>query len=111
MVGIRENIHHAVNPSRKVVKMIITVDISLQNFNTWSGANATKDELTFLELQDLEDVLIDLYPDGLSETALNDIFWFENDWIAETLGYEGWEDLLNHADERQERLDKYLSGF
>ena len=57
MVGIRENIHHAVNPSREDRKMIITVDISLQDFNTWSGANSTKDELTFLELQDLEDVL------------------------------------------------------
>ena len=91
--------------------MIITVDISLQDFNTWSGANSTKDELTFLELQDLEDVLEDLYPDGLGETDLNDILWFETDWIARTLGYEDWEDLLNHEDERRDSLDRYISGL
>jgi hypothetical protein len=28
----------------------------------------------------------DLYPDGLSETQLNDILWFEEDWIFEMLG-------------------------
>ena len=28
----------------------------------------------------------ELHPDGLSETTLNDILWFESDWIFETLG-------------------------
>ena len=28
----------------------------------------------------------ELYPDGLTDTQLNDILWFEEEWIYETLG-------------------------
>ena len=35
-----------------------------------------------------------MYPDGCSETDVNDIFWFERDWIAEALGYSDYDELL-----------------
>lgn len=28
----------------------------------------------------------ELYPDGIGRTELNDIMWFDSDWIFETLG-------------------------
>ena len=35
------------------------------------------------------DSLIDeLYPDGITDTQLNDLLWFEEDWIFEMLGIE-----------------------
>ena len=35
------------------------------------------------------DSLIDeLYPDGLTDTQLNDLLWFEEDWLFEMLGIE-----------------------
>lgn len=76
--------------------MKIYTEISLNNFNTWAGANSTKDELTWEELDILEEALIELYPEGLDETTVNDILWFETDWIAEILGYSDWEDLIDN---------------
>jgi hypothetical protein len=36
--------------------------------------------------EDFDSLIEELYPDGLSETQLNDILWFESDWIFEQLG-------------------------
>ena len=59
---------------------------SLRNFEFWSGARDTANELTGRELDRIESELESLYPDGMDETDVNDIFWFEQDWIAEMLG-------------------------
>lgn len=66
---------------------------SLQSFNFWAGAISTANELTGRELDTIESELEAMYPDGMDETQVNDIFWFEADWIAEMLGYECWEHL------------------
>ena len=68
------------------------------NFEFWSGAVQTVNELTTRELNTIEQTLEELYPDGMSETEVNDLFWFEEDTIAEWLGYECWEHLeADHA--------------
>lgn len=78
--------------------MKIYSETSLQNFEFWSGAKETANELTGRELDTIEAELESLYPDGMEDTAINDIFWFEEDWIAEILGYECWEHLeADHA--------------
>lgn len=78
--------------------MKITKEISLKDFEAWSGAKDTLNELTESECVQLESILEDVHPDGMDETELNDILWFENDWIAECLGYKDWEHLeLDHA--------------
>lgn len=60
---------------------------TLKNFNAWSGAVDTKNTIIEKGFADEFDNLIEeLYPDGLTETHLNDILWFEEDWIFETLG-------------------------
>ena len=59
---------------------------TLVNFNAWSGATDTKEKIIQEGKADEFDNLIEeLYPDGLSETALNDLLWFEDDWIFEML--------------------------
>lgn len=83
--------------------MKITKEISLKDFEAWSGAKDTLNELTESECEQLESILEDLHPDGIDETGLNDILWFENDWIAECLGYRNWEHLeRDHAGETDE---------
>ena len=63
--------------------------MSLKNFKAWSGAKDTLNKLIELDkCDDLEFILDDLYPNGLTETQLNDILWFEDEWIYETLGIE-----------------------
>lgn len=83
--------------------MKITKEISLKDFEAWSGARDTLNELTESECEQLESVIEELNPDGIDETGLNDILWFENDWIAECLGYRNWEHLeRDHAGETDE---------
>lgn len=83
--------------------MKITKEISLKGFDAWSGARDTLNELTESECEQLESVIEELNPDGIDETSLNDILWFENDWIAECLGYRNWEHLeRDHAGETDE---------
>ena len=82
--------------------MKIYAEKSLRDFEFWSGAMFTYDALTCDELDQIESVLEELYPEGIDETHLNDLFWFETDWIAEILGYEDWEALEADRDDPHE---------
>ena len=66
--------------------MKITTEQSIANFSFWSGAKANANELTLGQLNEVENILEDLYPDGIGETQLNDIFWFDFETIKEWLG-------------------------
>ena len=69
--------------------MKISREMNLRNFKAWSGAKDTLNKLIELDkCEDLEFILDDLYPDGLTETQLNDILWFDDEWIFEILGIE-----------------------
>lgn len=67
--------------------MKIYTEQGLNRFQPWSGAITTYDRAAEAEkLDELEYILEDIYPEGMSETELNDLFWFDDDWIYETLG-------------------------
>ena len=74
--------------------MKIYREVSLTEFDFWAGARDTIKYLTDYELEQLEQILEDLCPEGLSEEQLNDIFWFERDLIAEWLGYEDFDEIM-----------------
>lgn len=62
-------------------------EISIAHFDAWSGAADTQIMIIQEGLVEEFDCLIEeLYPDGLTETQLNDILWFEEDFIRESLG-------------------------
>jgi hypothetical protein len=62
-------------------------ETNLVNFDAWSGAVDTKNRIIAEGKQyDFDALIEELYPDGLSETQLNDILWFEEDWIFDQLG-------------------------
>ena len=68
---------------------IINDNLSLREFDAWAGAKNTKEIILDNNKEDDFDFMIEeLYPDGLTETQLNDILWFEEDWICETLGID-----------------------
>ena len=73
--------------------MTIRSEISIANFDFWAGAKYTAQVLTLEQLDTIEAMLEELCPNGMTETELNDFFWFENDTIAEWLGFEDWEAL------------------
>ena len=66
--------------------MRVYQELNLIDFRPWSGAVNTMEELTSEEINILQETLEELYPDGLSDTQLNDILWFEDEWISEVIG-------------------------
>ena len=78
-------------------------NVSLSNFQTWSGATETKNTIIEHDKVDEFDSLIEeLYPDGLSETQLNDILWFDSEWCFEMLGISEDEDTDEEDEEETE---------
>jgi hypothetical protein len=68
-------------------------ETNLVNFNAWSGAVETKERIINEgKAKDFDSLIDELYADGLSETHLNDLLWFEEDWIFEQLGIEKEEE-------------------
>lgn len=79
--------------------MTITSEKSLRDFEFWSGAKETVKYLTMDELDTIEAILEDLFPDGMNETELNDLFWFDDDTIAEWLGYSSFEEIMERGED------------
>jgi hypothetical protein len=66
---------------------------TLANFDAWSGAVETKERIINEgKAEEFDSLIEELYPDGLSETALNDLLWFEEDWLFESLGIDNEEE-------------------
>jgi len=80
---------------------------SLENFEAWSGGKDTLDDLSHSDCERLEQHIEEMYPDGITDTELNDFLWLERDQIADLLGYRNYEALTNQDDEDWE--DHYRS--
>ena len=78
----------------KVYKEITTV----YDFDFWSGARVNVGYLKPEEVEQILEFLEEESPEGMSETELNDFFWFEDDFIANLLGYDSFEDIMNRQD-------------
>ena len=72
--------------------MKVYKEINLRNFKFWSGAKDNAETLTYQQLDMVESILEDAYPDGMDETQINDFFWFDFDTIREWLGIEEEEE-------------------
>ena len=68
--------------------MKIYKELSLRYFEFWSGAIQNANQLTYDELDALEQILEMDYPDGVDATFINDLMWFEFETICEWLGLE-----------------------
>lgn len=80
--------------------MKITTEVYDKNdFDFWSGAVDTVDALDDSEFEQVMAELEMLYPEGMTATELNDLFWFDEDFIAQCLGYNSWEEFENEKEE------------
>lgn len=67
--------------------MKVYYEPTLAQFNAWSGAITTVETIINADKEEeFAQLIEELHPDGLSETELNDILWFEDEWIFEQLG-------------------------
>lgn len=78
--------------------MIITREESLTNFEFWSGAKDNAEKLTYEQLKEVTRQLEDIYPEGMTETQINDLFWFDFESVCEMIG-------LTYDDENDEILE------
>ena len=80
--------------------MKIYKETGIADFEVWSGAVDTKKTIVDNNKAEEFDSLIDeLYPDGIEETNLNDLLWFEPEWIFECLGISEEDEEENNEDE------------
>ena len=92
--------------------MTITYELDLNRFEAWSGA---KDTLERIQREgkctELENILEELYPDGMTETELNDLLWFETETVYEWLGIRSEEQIKKEIEEAEAELEDKISDL
>ena len=92
--------------------MTITYELDLNSFQAWSGAKETLERIQREgKCAELENVLEELYPDGMTETELNDLLWFEPETVYEWLGIRSEGQIEKEIEEAEEELAEKLSDL
>ena len=92
--------------------MTITYELDLNSFEAWSGAKDTLDRIQREgKCAELENILEELYPDGMTETELNDLLWFDSELVYEWLGIRSEEQIENEIKEAEEELEELQSNL
>ena len=74
---------------------------SFIHYQPWAGAINTYAIIDYHnKLEDLDTLITECYPDGLTQTQLNDILWFDSEWVLRNLGIEDNDDDELEEDER-----------
>ena len=92
--------------------MTITYELDLNSFEAWSGAKETLERIQREgKCEELENVLEELYPDGMTETELNDLLWFDSESVYEWLGIRSEEQIEKEIKEAEEELAEVQSNL
>lgn len=92
--------------------MTITYELDLNRFEAWSGAKETLERIQREgKCAELENVLEELYPDGMTETELNDLLWFESETVYEWLGIRSEGQIEKEIEEAEEELAEIQSNL
>ena len=92
--------------------MTITYELDLNSFQAWSGAKETLERIQREgKCAELENVLEELYPDGMTETELNDLLWFDSESVYEWLGIRSEEQIKKEIEEAEAELEDKLSDL
>ena len=92
--------------------MKITYELDLNTFEAWSGGEDTLNRIIENGLvNEFEGILEDWYPDGISETQLNDLLRFDSELIYETLGLETESSLKEKIEDIECQIEDLKSDF
>ena len=92
--------------------MTITYELDLNSFKAWSGAVDTLERIQREgKCAELENVLEELYPDGMTETELNDLLWFDSESVYEWLGIRSEEQIKKEIEEAEAELEDKISDL
>jgi hypothetical protein len=92
IIGISEMTSDEVEDMRKRGMSLLEAKlyIDFDEYEPWSGAEETYNRILGEDkLDDLERLVDEVYPEGISRTELNDMLWFDSDWVYEMLGMKG----------------------
>ena len=85
--------------------MTITYELDLNRFEAWSGAVSTLKRIrNERRISQLEAILEELYPNGMTETELNDLLWFESELVYEWCGMKTEAQIQTELEEAKDRL-------
>ena len=92
--------------------MTMTYELDLNSFEAWSGAKETLERIQREgKCAELENILEELYPDGMTETELNDLLWFEPETVYEWLGIRSEEQIKKEIEEAEAELEDKISDL
>lgn len=85
--------------------MYIKYELNLKTFDAWSGAIDTLERIENAgKCEELESILENLYPDGMTETELNDLLWFEKDLLYEWLQMKSEDQIYSEIDDLTQEI-------
>ncbi len=75
--------------------MLVKSEMHLASeFVFWAGACYAFENMTDAQISEVEETLTELYPDGMTDTEINDTFWFERDFLANCNGFDTWDEMM-----------------
>ena len=88
--------------------MKIYYEVDIDEFEFWEGGKCVADSFSEDDLEVIQNKLEELYPDGMSDTELNDLFWHDEDFVAGLAGYSSFEKVKEgiKSDEEDEIYDE-----
>ena len=82
-----ESCDESCEKKEKVDESVKLIADLYSDYKPWSGAVELWNEIVDNDLVDALDFMLeDIYPEGLTMTQLNDLLWFEPDFVREQLG-------------------------
>lgn len=92
--------------------MKVYSEINIADFKAWGGAINTLDRIIAEDKCDeLEAILEDLYPDGINETGLNDLLWFDDETVFSWLGIRTESEIRSELAEAKEELEEFKQNY
>lgn len=92
--------------------MKVYSDISMSDFRPWSGAKYAYARIEREgKLDDLESIIEELYPDGCSETTINDLLWFDDEYLFNLLGIRTESEIREEIQEVLDEIDSIMEDY
>lgn len=92
--------------------MIIKEEICLRDFEAWSGAINTLDRIVAKgKDEELEAILEEMYPEGMTDTELNDLLWFEDELVYEWLEIRSESVIKEEIKEVEDRIQELKEEY
>lgn len=88
--------------------MKVYYEVDIDEFEFWECGKCVADAFSEDDLEVIQNKLEELYPNGMSDTELNDLFWHDEDFVAELAGYSSFEKVKEgiKSDEEDETYDE-----